>query len=145
MKRGVELVGKAGEALDRIVDSVAEIAGHVGDIAVSAEEQSTGLDEINAAMSQLDQVTQKNAAMFEDTAAASHALSREAQSLTSTMSHFVISPSKAKVISMPDRSEIPPNEKKTANWIAKPIATGFLAAAAFVETNFEDKGGWEDF
>ena len=74
VKRGVTLVGDAGEALERIVASVGDIAEHVAGIAASAAEQSSALDEINSAMSQLDQVTQQNAAMFEETTAASHAL-----------------------------------------------------------------------
>jgi len=88
VKRGVALVGDAGQALERIVASVGDITQHVGAIASSAAEQSSALDEINAAMSQLDQVTQQNAAMFEETTAASHALTSEAQTLTNTMARF---------------------------------------------------------
>lgn len=88
VKRGVTLVGGAGEALERIVASVGDIAEHVAGIAASAAEQSSALDEINTAMSQLDQVTQQNAAMFEQTTAASHALTSEAETLSATMSRF---------------------------------------------------------
>jgi len=88
VKRGVTLVGDAGEALERIVASVGDIAEHVAGIAASAAEQSSALDEINSAMSQLDQVTQQNAAMFEETTAASHALTSEAETLFATMSRF---------------------------------------------------------
>jgi methyl-accepting chemotaxis protein len=90
VKRGVSLVDRTGEALKHIVTSVSDIAGHVSEIAVSSQEQSTGLAEINTAVNQLDQVTQQNAAMFEETTAASHALTREAQNLTETMSRFKI-------------------------------------------------------
>ncbi|MEJ2028851.1 MAG: methyl-accepting chemotaxis protein, partial [Maritimibacter sp.] len=76
VKRGVDLVDQAGNALRGIVDSVKEIAENVSAIAVSSKEQSSGLVEINEAMNQLDQVTQQNAAMFEETTAASHALTR---------------------------------------------------------------------
>uniref|UniRef100_UPI0026381C7A methyl-accepting chemotaxis protein n=1 Tax=uncultured Aliiroseovarius sp. TaxID=1658783 RepID=UPI0026381C7A len=86
--RGVELVDQAGAALSGIVDSVTEISRNVREIATSAREQSAGLAEINTAVNQLDQVTQQNAAMFEETTAASHALTREAEALTSTMARF---------------------------------------------------------
>ncbi|MBW6417301.1 methyl-accepting chemotaxis protein [Celeribacter sp. PS-C1] len=90
VKRGVSLVGETGEALRGIVGSVSEISHNVSEIAVSAREQSSGLAEINAAVNQLDQVTQQNAAMFEQTTAASHALTREAENLTVTTSRFSI-------------------------------------------------------
>ncbi len=88
VKRGVELVDQTGSALANIVENVSEINQKVGEIAVSAREQSSGLAEINEAMNQLDQVTQQNAAMFEQTTAASHALTREAEALTGTTSRF---------------------------------------------------------
>jgi methyl-accepting chemotaxis protein len=91
VERGVELVGNAGEALKSIFASVSGISEHVSDIAASAQEQSTGLDEINAAMGQLDQVTQQNVAMFEETTAASQALSEASEELASAVAQFKVS------------------------------------------------------
>jgi methyl-accepting chemotaxis protein len=88
VKKGVSLVGRAGEALNEIVASVGGIAEHVSAIATSAKEQSTGLDEINVAMNRLDQVTQKNVAMFEETTAASHTMTSEANSLVDVTGRF---------------------------------------------------------
>lgn len=90
VKRGVDLVDQAGEALRGIVENVKKISQNVGEIATSSQEQSTGLGEINAAVNQLDQVTQQNAAMFEQTTAASHALTRETETLITTMGRFQI-------------------------------------------------------
>jgi methyl-accepting chemotaxis protein len=88
VSEGVVLVGKTGEALARIVAQVAEINGTVADIAASAHEQATGLAQVNAAVNQMDQVTQQNAAMVEESTAASHALAREADALRRLMSQF---------------------------------------------------------
>ena len=88
VKRGVDLVDQAGKALAGIVDGVQKISQNMSEIAQSSQEQSSGLAEINTAMNQLDQVTQQNAAMFEQTTAASHALTREAETLTLTMARF---------------------------------------------------------
>ena len=88
VKKGVDLVDKAGRALTEIVSSVSDIEAHVTGIAASAREQSTGLDEINTAISQLDQVTQQNVAMFEETNAATHNLTSEANALVATTSNF---------------------------------------------------------
>ena len=85
---GVDLVGQAGEALSHIVARVSEIAERVSEIASSAREQSTGLGEINTGVNQLDQVTQQNAAMVEESTAASHALNSEAEQLAALVGRF---------------------------------------------------------
>jgi len=86
--RGVALAGQAGEALRGIEVSFTEIAREVAEISASSQTQSAGLVEINAAMSDLDQVTQQNAAMFEETSAASHALRQETTALLDLMRQF---------------------------------------------------------
>jgi methyl-accepting chemotaxis protein len=86
--QGVTLVGHAGEALERIVGQVAQISGLMGEIAASAQEQSTGLSQVNAAVNQMDQMTQQNAAMVEQSTAASHALAQEAQELSRLVGRF---------------------------------------------------------
>lgn len=85
---GVKLVGNAGTALESIVGQVSHITTLVSGIAEGAAEQSTGLYEINTGMTQLDQVTQQNAAMVEEATAASHLLKSDAAKLTELMSHF---------------------------------------------------------
>ncbi|MCX7888105.1 MAG: methyl-accepting chemotaxis protein [Rhodobacteraceae bacterium] len=92
VKRGVVLVGQAGEALRGIVGSVTNISRHVSGIAAAAEQQSVGLAEINTAVNQLDQVTQQNAAMFQESTAASLALTREARGLVEATSKFRVPP-----------------------------------------------------
>jgi methyl-accepting chemotaxis protein len=87
---GVKLVGQTGEALQRIVGRVAEIDGLVSEIAASAQEQATGLQQVNTAVNQMDQVTQQNAAMVEESTAASHSLSQEAETLQASVSRFNI-------------------------------------------------------
>jgi methyl-accepting chemotaxis protein len=88
VQRGVGLVDKAGKALQSIVTEVEEVSVHVAEIAASAKEQSTGITEINHAIHQLDSVTQQNAAMFEETTAASQVLAVEATTLTGTVGAF---------------------------------------------------------
>lgn len=88
VRQGVHLVGRAGEALTSIVDRVAHISELVSDIATGAKEQATGLSEINMGVNQLDQVTQQNAAMVEQSTAASHALHQEARQLSEVVAQF---------------------------------------------------------
>lgn len=88
--RGVDLVGKAGDALHKIVDRVGNISILVSDMAIGSSEQSTGLAEINIGVTQLDQVTQQNAAMVEQATAASHLLDADAGKLSALVAHFKI-------------------------------------------------------
>ncbi len=88
VQTGVTLVGETGVALDSIVTEVQEINRHVHAIAEASREQSIGLQEINTAVNTMDQGTQQNAAMVEETTAASHSLATEAASLSQLLSQF---------------------------------------------------------
>ena len=88
--QGVTLVRQTGDALERIVSQVVEINGVITDIAASAHEQATGLQQVNSAVSEMDKVTQQNAAMVEETTAASHALSRETVELAQLIGRYQI-------------------------------------------------------
>jgi len=85
---GVRLVGQTGESLSRIATKVNEISGLVSEIAASAREQSTTLTEVNTAVTEMDHVTQQNAAMVEQSTAASHNLARESDELARLVSAF---------------------------------------------------------
>lgn len=85
---GVKLVSETGEALRAIGDRVASINGLMVSIASSAREQATSLAEINTAINQMDQTTQQNAAMVEQTSAASGALAGESTALRELISRF---------------------------------------------------------
>ena len=88
MREGVELVGRAGNALENITGQVVQINGLISQISSSASEQAVGLKEINAAVNQMDQVTQQNAAMVEEATAASLSLNQEAKVLQSLVTRF---------------------------------------------------------
>ncbi|WEX88321.1 methyl-accepting chemotaxis protein [Sinorhizobium garamanticum] len=88
VREGVDLVGKAGSALEKIAEQVVQINSLIRQISSSASEQAVGLKEINSAVNQMDQVTQQNAAMVEETTAASMALNDEAGALSALVSRF---------------------------------------------------------
>ena len=85
---GVRLVDETGATLELIVGRVAEIDSLMHEIAASAQEQATGLQEVNTAINQMDQVTQQNAAMVEQSTAASASLKMEADLLAELVSRF---------------------------------------------------------
>lgn len=88
VSQGVKLVGKAGVELNAIIENVGNISGHVSNIARGAQEQSITLEEINTGVSQLDAVTQQNAAMVEETTAASQILANDAANLAQQVDKF---------------------------------------------------------
>lgn len=88
---GVSLVRATGEALGDIAEKVTAINEHIKSIATAAQEQSTGLQEINIAVGQMDQMTQQNAAMVEESTAVTHRLSGETDSLSKLIGQFRIS------------------------------------------------------
>ena len=89
--QGVSLVADSGKALERIVAHVSEISRVVAEIAAGATEQATSLKEVNQAVNEMDQVTQRNAAMVEETTAASHNLLKEAGVLMESVRRFRLS------------------------------------------------------
>lgn len=87
---GVKLVDETGTVLARIVTQIGEVAQAVTEIAASAHEQALALQEVNTAINQMDQVTQQNAAMVEESTAASHALAQETGELVKLTERFNI-------------------------------------------------------
>jgi methyl-accepting chemotaxis protein len=87
---GVKLVEETGSALTAIERQVGEIDAAVLTIATAAREQAVGLQEINTAVNHMDQMTQQNAAMVEQTTAATHTLAAEADALRELIGHFVV-------------------------------------------------------
>ena len=91
VENGVALVLKTGESLELIQDNVQSINEHIGAIVGSSRDQSARLGEISSAVNGLDQVTQQNAAMVEETSASAHSLAAEAEVLNEQISHFSVS------------------------------------------------------
>jgi methyl-accepting chemotaxis protein len=85
---GSKLVDRAGATMEEVVTSVRSVAELINDIATASEEQRNGIEQVNDAINQMDQVTQQNAALVEQAAAASGALQEQAESLSRAVSVF---------------------------------------------------------
>jgi uncharacterized phage infection (PIP) family protein YhgE len=85
---GTELVNQAGETMKEIVDNVVRVRDIIGEIASSAAEQSEGVNQINAAVANLDQMTQQNAALVEESAAAASSMNEQAAQLSQVVLTF---------------------------------------------------------
>lgn len=88
--KGVKLVGETGQTLDQILAQVDELNELVAGIAAASKEQAVGLAEVNAAIGQMDQVTQRNAAMVQQSTAANRALASEAAELERLIGGFQV-------------------------------------------------------
>lgn len=85
---GAKLVDEAGTTMDSIVKSVERVSSIIGEIMHATQEQTSGIVEINAAVAQMDQVTQKNAALVEEAAAASETMHGQASQLSEVVHIF---------------------------------------------------------
>jgi methyl-accepting chemotaxis protein len=88
VEAGRQLVDAAEETMTRVVASVAEVTQVLADIALASREQSSGIQEINQAISQVDSVTQQNAALVEEAAGAAESFQREARQLVDVVGRF---------------------------------------------------------
>ncbi|MCJ2177876.1 methyl-accepting chemotaxis protein [Novosphingobium sp. 2580] len=88
VQSGVQFVGETGDALKRIIERIGEIDSIVAEIAESALDQSSGLQQVNRAVADMDVVTQQNAAMVEEATAAARSLSAEATGLAEQIARF---------------------------------------------------------
>ena len=87
---GVELVAETGAALERIMAQVADVNTVIANIAAGAREQAIGLDEVNIALGRMDQVTQQNATMVQQSTQTSRSLSHETNELSRLVGQFEI-------------------------------------------------------
>jgi methyl-accepting chemotaxis protein len=90
VKDGVDLVNKVGESLNEIVGSIKEVAEIVAEIANASSEQATGIDQINKALTQMDDATQQNSALVEENAATAKTLEHQARAMDEQISFFRI-------------------------------------------------------
>ncbi|MCX8996996.1 methyl-accepting chemotaxis protein [Rhizobiaceae bacterium BDR2-2] len=144
VQEGVQLVGDTGKALETIVSEVQAINRHVAAIVESAQEQSSGLQQINTAVNQMDQDTQKNAAMVEESTAASHGLAREVASLNQLLAQFRLSQAGQQHFAPAPVRETVGREEPVASparALGRKIASAFSGNAALDMR----KDNWEEF
>ena len=140
---GVGLVDETGKALERIVRQVGEISNVVGEIAASAKEEALGLGQVNTAVNQMDQVTQQNAAMVEESTAASRVLADEAEELARLVGRFRVTGGAAVSRAAPaaPARHAPAHRPQTTQHHA-PVSRGNTALAHQPQA---DDDTWEEF
>nr|WP_280868797.1 methyl-accepting chemotaxis protein [Herbaspirillum sp. LeCh32-8] len=122
---GSRLVEQAGVTMGEVVTSVQRVTDVVAEISSASQEQSTGIEQVNHAISQMDQTTQQNAALVEQAAAAAQALQDQANRLTEVVSVFKIDGMQAAAPVKPARPTAPATPRA-----AKPVAKVAASAPA---------------
>ncbi|MEO0904580.1 MAG: methyl-accepting chemotaxis protein, partial [Pseudomonadota bacterium] len=142
VSQGTQLVGNAGEALTEIITQVNDISSMISQIATSAEEQAIGLNEINLGVNQLDQATQQNAAMVQDSIKRGDTLASATDRLNTLIRHFQVSSQVVKPIQMVEPSDALTNAIAQTHTKASATPTPMKKAVASAGSAQPD---WEDF
>ncbi|OTA21125.1 methyl-accepting chemotaxis protein CheD [Xenorhabdus beddingii] len=137
---GSVLVESAGETMNKIVDSVTRVTDIMGEIASASDEQSRGITQVGVAISEMDRVTQQNASLVEQSAAAAAALEEQAMILTKAVALF----------QLPEQAERMPPEKRKhevslTSKSSTPPANKTNSPALKKGSNVEDPSNWETF
>ncbi|HYE01416.1 MAG TPA: methyl-accepting chemotaxis protein [Alphaproteobacteria bacterium] len=137
VRDGVDLVRNAGATLGEIVGAARQVAELVSEIARASAEQANGLDEVNAAVAQMDEMTQKNAALVEESAAAARSMEGQAIELTRMMDVFTLDGQSA----APAAAPVAPLRAAPRPRVLPAKAAGALRRAA----NAAEDADWQEF
>ena len=135
VRNGVDLVNKAGQSLQEIVDSVREVAAIVADIAHASTEQASGIDQINKALSQMDEVTQQNSALVEENAATAKTLEDQQNAMNEQVGFFRVGDT------APAASKAP----VVSRAVVRPVARAGSVLRTHGPTALAAKEEWEEF
>jgi methyl-accepting chemotaxis protein len=103
---GSKLVDEAGSTMHEIVDSIRQVATLMGGITVASQEQTRGIEQVNVALIEMDGVTQQNAALVEEAAAAAQAMQQQAARLAQLVSVFQVGEEQGRVAPAPARRQL---------------------------------------
>jgi len=147
---GSKLVAQAGSTMSEVVSSVKRVTDIVGEISAASQEQSTGIGEVNQAITQMDEVTQQNAALVEEAAAAAQSLQDQAAKLAEVVSVFKLDSTQVKA-----SPAVKPAASRPMTPAVKAAQPTRLAASAVAPTpqaprqikqpTADDGGSWEQF
>ncbi|MDB5951017.1 MAG: rane protein [Massilia sp.] len=137
---GSALVQQAGTTMSELVDSVTRVTDIMSEINAAGTEQSAGIAHINQAINEIDTVTQQNAALVEEAAAASESMQEQASSLAQVVSVFTLGASTTTTTTTAARKSVKPGKPAPARPASRPQAA--LGAAGAAVAGGSD---WEEF
>ncbi|WP_305854731.1 methyl-accepting chemotaxis protein [Caballeronia sp. Sq4a] len=143
VQAGTELVARAGDTMQRVSTAIKRVTDIMGEIASASNEQSRGIEQVNQAISQMDEVTQQNAALVEEAAAAAGSMEDQAKHLTAAVAVFrtaqsFVAPTTGSYEQKPTRPSLP-RKAPAVTRATKPVAAPSVAVAAAAD------GDWATF
>ena len=145
VKTGASLVNQAGDTLKEIVSSVRQVADIVAEISDANVQQSTGINEINSAISHMDEATQQNAALVEENTAAARSLTDQASSLLTMMRFFQVDNNKKSTQFKPQPKKAALPAPRAVSSPSKSVKSAPKKLASSVGSSRADEGNWEEF
>jgi methyl-accepting chemotaxis protein len=150
---GSKLVDESGRALGEIVIGVKKVTDVMAEIASSSREQASGIDQVNKAITMMDDVTQQNAALVEEASAAAQALTEQASNLTQLISHYRVGGAAAQGHSQATRpapASAPPRPERRSpsrpmTGKKRPAAAAAPSAPAHAANGGAATEEWKDF
>ena len=143
VESGHRLVEQAGTTMDEIVQAVKRVTDIMGEITAASVEQSQGIEQVNMAVAQMDEMTQQNAALVEEAAAAAESLQDQAEGLAQAVSVFKLANDAG--LSAPARAVQRPVGRPAAPAPRKPPAPARASAKALPKPGPADEDEWEEF
>jgi methyl-accepting chemotaxis protein len=137
---GVQLVNRTGTSLKEILESIKQVADIVADISTASNEQAGGIEQINKALTQMDEVTQQNSAMVEENAATARTLEQQAGAMDERIGAYKLSSSDSSRVVTPLHKR--PAQSKPAAPVRKPAARAVARSGAATAVA---KDEWEEF
>ena len=134
---GSELVNQSGKTLNEIVTSVKHVTDIIAEITAASQEQASGIDQVNTSIMQMDQTTQQNAALVEETTAASQSMREQAKALMKQVGGFRITVSEAMKTAMPPVAELRENTARTIHTV---YGEPEPSADSFPKSGFKARG-----
>lgn len=136
VRSGTEFVNETGQSLSEIVTGVKKVGDIVAEIAAASAEQSQGIEQVNQAVSQMDEITQQNAALAEEASASSVAMSDQSTNMSQILSFFKAG--KSQSVAQTVAPVAPPQTSKSQ----QPVAQASAASSNFSASSDDE---WEDF
>ncbi|MCF6354553.1 MAG: methyl-accepting chemotaxis protein [Candidatus Polarisedimenticolaceae bacterium] len=139
---GAELVNSSGETLEEIVGAVKKVGDIISEITAASQEQSAGIDQINQAVTSMDELTQQNAALAEETSAASASMTDKAREMNEMMNFFSVPGGVSAPTARPHAAA--PKAVARSAPVHKP-ASQSASTVTSVNSNDADDGEWAEF
>jgi len=146
VKNGVELVNRAGTALAEIVESIKKVARIVSDIASASAEQAAGIEQVNKALTQMDDVTQQNSALVEENAATAKMLEHQSKAMDERVTFLKVDENESSLRRDAPAKAVPETKLAAAAKSAPTAQRGPVARMqATIATAFKQEPEWQEF